>query len=165
MPSVRFMRRWPNGIGRAPSPASSGLRADSRGPGLPELPGFGVAATMLERITATAQVGLAYGEPKHVGGRTIIPIGAVGYGFGFGGGGGSAERTATKPAGSGGGGGGGGVSVRPVAYLEVTPQGVKLRPVLDWTRIITAAIAVGAALLVRRGRGSRSDRRQPPAAG
>ncbi len=154
MPSVRFMRRWPNGIGRADVP------------GLPELPGFGVAATMLERITATAQVGLAYGDPKHVEGRTIIPIGAMGYGFGFGGGGGSAERTATKPAGSGGGGGGGGgVTVRPIAYLEVTPQGVKLRPVLDWTRIITAVIAVGAALLVRRGRGQRSGRRQPPAAG
>ena len=94
-----------------------------------------------------------------------MPIGAVGYGFGFGGGGGSAERTATKPAGSGGGGGGGGgVSVRPVAYLEVTPQGVKLRPVLDWTRIITAVIAVGAALLVRRGRGQRFGRRRPPTA-
>ena len=138
MPSVRFMRRWPSGIGRAAVP------------GLPELPGFGVAASMRERIVATAQVGLAYGEPRRVGGRTLVPLGAVGYGFGFGAGGGSAERTATKPAGTGGGGGGGGgVSVRPVAYLEVTPEGIRLRPVLDWTRIVTALIAVAGVVLAR----------------
>ena len=53
---------------------------------LPALPGIQVAADLLDRLFAHAQVGLAYGEPQRVGERTIIPIGAVAYGFGFGGG-------------------------------------------------------------------------------
>ena len=46
--------------------------------------GVDLSADGLDRIIATAQVGLAYGEPTVVGERTIIPIGAVAYGVGFG---------------------------------------------------------------------------------
>ena len=116
----------------------------------PALPGFEFAANVWDRLVVTAQVGLAYGEPRVVGGRTIVPIGAVGYGFGWGGGGGTAQDAAGNPTAGSGGGGGGGVSVRPVALIEISADGTRLRPVLDWTRIIVALIVtVGPYLLAR----------------
>ena len=119
-------------------------------PTLPALPGFELAADVWDRLGLSAQAGLAYGEPRVVGDRTIIPVGAVGYGFGWGGGGGTARDEAGNPSTGGGGGGGGGVWVQPVALLEIAGDRVRLRPVLDWTRITVALIVtVGPFVLAR----------------
>ena len=119
-------------------------------PLLPSLPTFELAANVWDRLVVSAQVGLAYGEPRVVGDRTIIPIGAVGYGFGWGGGGGTALDKAGNPATGSGGGGGGAVGVQPFALLEISGDRVRLRPVLDWTRIIVALIVtVGPFVLPR----------------
>lgn len=104
---------------------------------------------MLQTITElqeTPAVRHVFGEPTVVGERTIIPIAAVSYGFGFGYGGGP-ERTdeSGKPVKKGGGGGGGGQTrARPVAILEVTPEGTRLEPIIDVVRISLAGIALGA---------------------
>ncbi len=119
-------------------------------PLLPALPTFELAANVWDRLVVSAQVGLAYGEPRVVGDRTIIPIGAVGYGFGWGGGGGTSLDGAGKPVTGSGGGGGGGVGVQPVALIEITGERIRLRPVLDWTRIVVALIVtVGPFVLAR----------------
>ena len=98
----------------------------------------------------SARAGLAYGEPRVVGDRTIIPIGAVGYGFGLGGGGGTTLDKAGNPATGSGGGGGGGVLVQPFALIEITGERIRLRPVLDWTRIIVALIVTVGPFVVAR---------------
>ena len=110
---------------------------------LPALLGLDLETNVLDKLMATAHVGLAYGEATHAGKTTIIPIGAVAYGFGWGrGGGGGKNRERGDEGFGGGGGGGGGVRVRPLAYLEIDGKGkTKLRPVLDWTAISVALIA------------------------
>lgn len=113
---------------------------------LPRLPGFQADASVLNRLAATAHVGLAYGDPITVNGRTVIPVGTVGYGFGFGFG--SGKGPGHKREG-GGGGGGGGVNVQPIAYIEFTKNGTRVRPVLDWTRLIILATATLMPMLVR----------------
>jgi uncharacterized spore protein YtfJ len=80
-----------------------------------------------------------FGAPVACGDRTVIPAAAfdLAAGFGFGGGG-------DETNGSGGGGGGGGHSHgRPVAIIEITNDGVRVKPVLDWTRIGVTAIGTG----------------------
>jgi uncharacterized spore protein YtfJ len=71
---------------------------------------------------------------------------AGGFGFGAGQGQGQGEES-----GSGEGGGGGGFSQgRPVAVIRVTPNGVEVTPVIDFTKIgvtlLLASIGVWRAL-------------------
>ena len=110
---------------------------------LPDLPGLDLGGNILDKLVATAHVGLAYGAPTTVEGRTFIPIGSVAYGVGGGRGFGKGPVTEGAPESiGGGGGGGGGVRVTPVAFLEITRNGTKIRPVVDWTRIGIALITV-----------------------
>jgi len=108
---------------------------------------------LLDRIKQSARVELAYGESRVVGDKTIIPIALVSYVFGGGSGSGvgpSGHNGHSEGVGIGGGGGGG-VRVQPVAVLEVTEDDTRLMPIIDWSRLATAAIAaVAAVLIVRR---------------
>ena len=61
-------------------------------------------------------------------------------GFGFGGGEGPDQE-------GGGGGGGGGVGqARPIAIIEITSSGVQIFPVVDYSKLGLAALAVLAAI-------------------
>ena len=117
--------------------------------------GEGVVNSILDRIRATARVELVYGEERKIGEKTIIPIAAVAYTFGGGGGGGAGSGPAHNghsedAAGVGGGGGGGSVRVSPVGVLEVTEDGTRLVPIIDWTRIITTGLtAFGVWMIFR----------------
>ena len=104
---------------------------------------------VLERVRATANVEMVYGAPQTVGKKTIVPIAALAYGFGVGAGMGRALSLGREPSGTGGGGGGG-VRVQPIAVLEVTEAGSRVIPVIDWTSIIKAAVAVLIPLLLVR---------------
>ncbi len=97
-------------------------------------------------IQEAASVKQAFGEPRTVGDRTIIPVAAISYGFGFGYGRGTERGNGgTTPGREGGGGGGGGqVRARPVAVLEVTPERLRVEPIVDASRIALAGIALGA---------------------
>jgi uncharacterized spore protein YtfJ len=79
-------------------------------------------------------------EPVRVGETVVIPAAAIMFGGGFGFGGDNLNN--------GGGGGGGWNDGRPVAVIEAGPAGVRVRPVLDITRIGLTLVA--AALTVWR---------------
>jgi uncharacterized spore protein YtfJ len=114
-----------------------------------ETTGYATLAAGFARLDAAARAESTVGSPQQVGDRTIIPLAEVFYGGGFGLGGGE-DRAASRPGGSGlGGGGGFGGRVRPVAVIDVGPQGVRVRPVFDASAIGLALVTVGLASLVR----------------
>ena len=91
-----------------------------------------------------ANVNACFGEPVTVEGRTVIPVAEVGYGFGLGVGHGPAVK-AEAPEGetseeAGGGGGGGGAKARPIAVVEVTPEGTQVKPVIDEQKVALAGM-------------------------
>jgi uncharacterized spore protein YtfJ len=99
----------------------------------------------MEEFLATADVGVVYGEPIEHGDTVIIPTAEVlcGLAFGVGSGGGtSTDEKQDQPAqGFGGGGGGGGrVLSRPVAVVVASPEGVRVEPVVDITKIALAGL-------------------------
>jgi uncharacterized spore protein YtfJ len=99
----------------------------------------------MEEFLATADVGVVYGEPIQHGDTIIIPTAEIlcGMGFGIGSGSGSGvDQKADQPVkGSGGGGGGGGrILSRPVAVVVVSPEGVRVEPVVDITKIALAGL-------------------------
>ena len=115
----------------------------------PEESGLDVFQDTMEEFLAAADVRVVYGEPIMHDDTMIIPTAEVlcGVGFGIGSGSGSStEQSADKPmqgAGSGGGGGGRILS-RPVAVVVASPEGVRVEPVVDITKIALAALtAVG----------------------
>jgi uncharacterized spore protein YtfJ len=131
-----------------------------------------------EKIFSAARPGAVFAEPVRTGDYTLITaseiVAAGGFGFGGGSGGGPEEAAAGRgaaadttpgagsrqPTNGGGGAGGGGMSMaRPVATIIVGPDGVKVRPVVDATKIAIAfATAWGAMALMmaRMGRARRA---------
>jgi len=121
------------------------------------------AATMLETIFAAAQPGAVYGQPVGADGYTVITAAEVtsGGGFGMGMGLGPPSRPdgrAAPPAeapqpetrhtgGAGGLGGGGGAMGRPVAIITIGPDGVKVKPVVDVTKVALAGLTAWASML------------------
>lgn len=99
----------------------------------------------VEEFLAAADVRVVYGEPIQHDDTMIIPTAEVlcGMGFGVGSGTGiSADRDVDKPSqGSGvGGGGGGRILSRPVAVVVASPEGVRVEPVIDITKIALAGL-------------------------
>ncbi len=100
----------------------------------------------LDRFLAVPDVGKAFGEPIRQGDVTIVPAAevmtAMGFGIGFGGG-----TEAGREGGGGGGGGGGSALARPVAAVVASPEGVRVEPIVDVTKIALAAITAGGFML------------------
>jgi uncharacterized spore protein YtfJ len=103
---------------------------------------------LAQRVSGSATVENAYGDPVVVGDRTVIPAAHVRYAFG---GGGGRGKTDGEP---GGGGGGGRVSTRPCGALEITPAGTRFIS-FDEPRRTGAAFALwfllGAAVMALAG--------------
>lgn len=132
----------------------------------------------IQKIFGAGQPGTVFSAPVVSGAYTIITasevLAAGGFGFGYGSGSvpGATSATPTGEAGpvatsqdgagsgsGGGGGGGGGSSGRPVAAIVIGPDGVKIEPIVDVTKIGLAAIGAWlsiALLLVRRARATKS---------
>lgn len=100
----------------------------------------------MERLFAGANVKNVYGRPVQHGDTTIIPAAevtvaggfAVGMGVGISPKGMEGQQ---ESEGSGSGGGGGGTTfARPVAVVIVSPEGVRVEPVIDLTKIGLAVI-------------------------
>lgn len=99
-----------------------------------------------------ATVKTVFGDPYQVNGRTIVPVAKASFGFGFGGGQGTMNANGSQgdreagvdSGGSAGGGGGGYISARPVAVLELGPDGTKVKPIVDVARIALVAMALAA---------------------
>jgi uncharacterized spore protein YtfJ len=104
---------------------------------------------MLEKIYAAAQPGAVFSAPVVSGEYTVITASSVtaGGGFGFGSGVGPAgDQSADATAGGGGGGGGGGSAARPIAAIVIGPDGVKVKPIVDASKIAMAAISAWATV-------------------
>jgi uncharacterized spore protein YtfJ len=113
---------------------------------------------VIEKIFSAAQPGAVFGEPVTAGDYTVITAGevAAGGGFGTGVGLGPAGSPSSEAisGGGGGAGGGGGSSGRPVAVIIIGPDGVRVKPVVDITKVALALFTTWGAmfLMMRRMR-------------
>jgi len=99
--------------------------------------------TTLDKFLSAANVEAVYGPSISQGEHVVIPaaevLSMVGFGLGSGGGSQSASESSPNAIGSGGGGGGGGrVLSRPVAAIIMSPDGVRVEPIVDVTKIALA---------------------------
>ncbi|MBC8506152.1 MAG: hypothetical protein ISR58_12175 [Anaerolineales bacterium] len=99
----------------------------------------------LDNFLDVADVNRVYGKPVNHDDTVIIPAAEVVAAMGFGAGYGEGVPPGIKNAGGGGGGGGGGKALsRPVAVIIASPEGVRVEPVIDPTKVaITALTALG----------------------
>jgi uncharacterized spore protein YtfJ len=115
------------------------------------------ANKLLERLVETARPEAVFGSPVTQGEYTVVTAAevSIGMGFGFGGGGSVSpmgEGSESVPNYGTGGGGGGGAAARPVAAIEIGPQGVIVEPIIDVTKIVLAfftALGAMAVMMVR----------------
>lgn len=120
------------------------------------------ANELMSRMFDAARPDHLYSAPTVQGQYAVITASEVigGLGYGYGGGGGFAPENADgtlredAPNGGFGGGGGGGGSVvgRPVAVISIGPDGVRVEPVFDTTKIIITLLTSLAAIFVALGR-------------
>lgn len=118
---------------------------------------------MLEKIYAVAQPGAAFSAPVVSGEYTVITASSVTAAGGFGFGSGTAptpgDSIPATSSGGAGGGGGGGSAARPIAAIIIGPDGVKVQPIVDATKIALAMVGAWAPValtLMRRGRAKES---------
>ena len=117
----------------------------------------------MDKLLGAAKPRAVYGEPITSGGYTVVTASEVtaGGGFGYGFGGGSEPTSAPGPTpgqeqenvgGGGGIGGGGGSTGRPVAAIIIGPEGVRVEPVIDTTKIAIAIFTTVGAMWMMLGR-------------
>lgn len=116
------------------------------------LEGVRAVQDTMETFLEAASVDAVYGEPVLHGDTVIIPaaevLSGLGFGVGFGGGTGEDEEENESGSGYGGGGGGGGrILSRPVAIIVAGPEGVRVEPVVDPTKIALAALTAGGFMI------------------
>ena len=104
----------------------------------------------IESFLSVADAGKVFAAAIRKGETTIIPAAEVMTGMGFGHGFGRGTETgdgAEHRGGGGGGGGGGHALARPVAVVVASPEGVRVEPVIDVTKIALAALTAGGFML------------------
>jgi uncharacterized spore protein YtfJ len=101
----------------------------------------------LEQFLETADVDRVYGEPIRHGDTLIIPAAEVLVGMGFGMGYGGGNEAGQSVGGGGGGGGGGRTFARPVATIIASPDGVRVEPVVDVTKIALAVFTTAGFMI------------------
>jgi uncharacterized spore protein YtfJ len=135
---------------------------------------FAMIELTMDRLLDTGSVDMVYGEPIEHGDTLIIPCSeaftvlGMGAGSGYGRGptkpgeaGSGTSETSEGEGGGGGGGGGGRTFARPVAVIVASPEGVRVEPVVDVTKIVLAALtAFGmmSSFLIRMNSGRRGFR-------
>lgn len=88
---------------------------------------MGITMTKIhEMVDVNTIVGQPVSTPD---GTTVIPVSKVSFGFGVGGSDYEPRNARPEKDKNFGGGSGAGVSINPVAFLVVTPSGVRLLPV------------------------------------
>ena len=113
---------------------------------------------VLTGMAETARADAVFGEPMERGDSIVIPCSEVfvGMGFGMGMGGGGDQQ---QGQGSGGGAGAGGSARgRPVAAIIISPEGVRVEPIVDVTKVVLASLTTGAFILLWLTRLSRAMR-------
>lgn len=117
------------------------------------------SAEVMNKIATVASVQAVFGEPVQRGDTIIIPCAEVSMGGGMGMGGGPGESPEQKTLSVGmGSGAGGGASSRPIAVIIMTPEGVRVQPVMDMTKVALAVFTTATFMLVQLVRLLGSDR-------
>jgi len=127
------------------------------------------SAEVIEKLFEVAEPAKTFSKPIKSGDYTIITASeayvAMGVGFGAGIGTETANENAEEQAPStsevdgGGGGGGGGVAIgRPVAAISIGPDGVRVEPVVDVTKIALAFFTMMGGMLMMLGKMRRAGR-------
>jgi uncharacterized spore protein YtfJ len=119
------------------------------------------ANELMGRLYDAARPEAVFGEPVTQGEYMLITASEIsvgmGYGYGGGGGVGSSEDDEEEGEESGrgeavgygtGGGGGGMTGARPVAVIEIGPNGVRVEPVVDPTKIVLAFFTAFGAMFM-----------------
>ena len=118
----------------------------------------GAVQETFDKFLAAADVTAVYGEPMAMGETVVVPaaevVSVMGFGLGYGG-----SNAPGQQGGAGGGGGGGGrVFSRPVAAIVIAPEGVRVEPVVDVTKIGLAALTAFGFMAATLWRMSRPGR-------
>lgn len=120
---------------------------------------FHLVKETFDKITEVANVEAVYGEPIRNGDVIVVPsaevFGMVGFGAGTGGG--KDERD--NRGGGGGAGGWSRVFSRPVAAIVISPNHVRVEPIVDITKVALAAFTAAGFMLTMIAR--MSARRMP----
>lgn len=111
---------------------------------------------LLDKLTEAASPQAVFGPPIQQGETTVVTANSVSVGLGFGMFGFVLDRKETQPEEhqtgrnevNGGGGGGGSTIARPVAVVSIHPQGVKVTPIVDVTKISLAFFGAFAAIFI-----------------
>ena len=99
-----------------------------------------IVTSIADRLKASGDAKIVFGEPRVIEGKTIVPVASVAYGFGGGSG--------TAPHGGGGGGGGGGaLRVKPLGVLEITSERTRFVPVVNATRLAMMGIMASVCIV------------------
>lgn len=84
-----------------------------------------------------AGIAAAFGEPVAAEERTLIPVASSAYGFGLGFGGEEGDDEVPEEGGAGGGAGG---FARPIGVIEVSSEGVEVKPIVDEQKVAMAGV-------------------------
>jgi uncharacterized spore protein YtfJ len=116
------------------------------------------ANALMERLFSITRPKAVFSKPVTQGEYTVITASELtaGLGYGYGGGGGvnprSGESSGSQPMSEGGfgrgGGGGGGTTARPVAAIIMGPDGVRVEPIVDPTKIAIAFFTAFGAMMI-----------------
>ncbi len=102
-----------------------------------------IADSTVGRILGHSNAETIFGPAETQGERTVIPVGRVSTRYGFGGGSGHGTAEGSESEGGGGGGGGGGqIEVKPVGYIELTPETSRFVPIVDQSAIAIRAVTI-----------------------
>ena len=110
------------------------------------------ANELIGRLFDLAQPEAVFNQPVTSGDYTVITASELTaiMGTGYGGGRSGEESQEASDDGvtfGGGGGGGGAVGTRPVAYIQIGPNGVHMEPIVDATKIALAFFTMFGAML------------------
>ena len=90
-----------------------------------------IVTSIADRLRASGDVKVVFGEPRVIEGKTIVPVASVAYAFG----------------GGGGGGGGGALLVKPLGVLEITSGSTRFVPVVNATRLAMMGIMASVCIV------------------
>ncbi len=125
------------------------------------VPNQEAANELMARLFDITKPEVVFSQPVTQGQYTVITASELTAGIGVGYGGGGQPVPEGKESGvgfGGGGGGGGGTLARPVAAIIIGPEGVRVDPIVDATKIAVAFFTAFGAMWMALSRMRRTAR-------